>query len=118
MSAAADARRWYGQRISAMAMTVFVLAHLAVMTMAIRGGLSAAEILGRTRGSLAWAAFYSVFVLLVSAHAAIGLRNVLAEWAPARRAAGWLGVAAGLLLLALGWRAVVAVTWGADHAAQ
>ena len=112
MSTVGSARRWYWQRVSAMALALFVLAHLAVITLAVRGGLSAAEILGRTRGSLAWMAFYGIFVALVAVHAAIGLRNVLSEWAPARKAAGPLGIAAGALLLALGWRAVVAVTWG------
>jgi len=112
MSAARAARRWYWQRVSAMAMALFVLTHLVVVTLAVRGGLSAAEILGRTRGSLAWMAFYGIFVALVAVHAAIGLRNVLEEWPPTRKAAGALGLAAALLLLALGWRAVAAVTWG------
>lgn len=112
MSVARAARRWYWQRVSAMAMTLFVLVHLAIITLAVRGGLSAAEILGRTRGSLAWMAFYGIFVALVSVHAAIGLRNVLDEWAPARKLAGGLGLVAGVLLLMLGWRAVAAVTWG------
>jgi len=112
MSAARAARRWYWQRVSAMAMALFVLTHLVVVTLAVRGGLSAAEILGRTRGSLAWMAFYGIFVALVAVHAAIGLRNVLDEWPPTRKAAGVLGLAAALLLLALGWRAVAAITWG------
>lgn len=112
MSAARAARRWYWQRLSAMALALFVLVHLGVVMLAVRGGLSAAEILGRTRGSLAWMAFYGVFVALVALHAAIGLRNVLDEWTPTRRLAGVLGGVAALLLLALGWRAVAAVTWG------
>ncbi|MBV7484548.1 succinate dehydrogenase [Bordetella sp. BOR01] len=112
MSAARAARRWYWQRASAAAMALFVLAHLAIITLAVRGGLSAAEILGRTRGSLAWMAFYGIFVLLVSVHAAIGLRNVLDESAPLRKAAGPAGLVAGALLLVLGWRAVAAVTLG------
>ncbi|MCD0505888.1 succinate dehydrogenase [Bordetella petrii] len=109
---AAAARRWYWQRITGMAMALFVAAHLALIIVAIRGGLSAAEILGRTRASLGWAAFYGVFVALVSVHAAIGLRNVLEEWPPTRHWAGRLGAVAGVLLLVLGWRAVAAVTWG------
>ena len=112
MSTARAVRRWYWQRLSAMALALFVLVHLAVVMLAVRGGLSAAEILGRTRGSLAWMAFYGVFVALVALHAAIGLRNVLDEWAPTRRLAGALGGVAAVLLLALGWRAVAAVTWG------
>src|SRR5690606_32992976 len=59
MGAASAARRWYWQRISAMAVTVFVLAHLALVTWAVRGGLSAAEVLGRTQGSVGWGVFYA-----------------------------------------------------------
>ena len=47
----AQARRWYWQRISAMVLALCVLVHLGVMIYAVRGGLSAAEILGRTRGN-------------------------------------------------------------------
>ena len=54
------------QRITALAMAPLVLGHLAVMIYAIQGGLSAAEILGRTQGSLAWFLFYGLFVLAVS----------------------------------------------------
>jgi fumarate reductase subunit C len=81
------------------------------MIIAVRGGLSAADILGRTRGSAAWAMFYGAFVLAVAVHAPIGLRTVAAEWL------GWRGRAAdiacalvGGALLALGLRAIVAVT--------
>jgi fumarate reductase subunit C len=67
------------QRLSAMVMAPLVLGHIAVMIYAIQDGLSAAEILGRTQGSLAWALFYGLFVLAVSIHAAIGLRVIAAE---------------------------------------
>jgi succinate dehydrogenase hydrophobic anchor subunit len=59
----AQAKRWYWQRISAMVLALFVLVHLAVMVYAVRGGLSAAEILGRTHGSWAFGSFYAVFVI-------------------------------------------------------
>lgn len=99
------------QRLSALALAPLVLVHLFLVIYAIRGGLSAAEILGRTQGSLAWAAFYGAFVLAVSVHAPIGLRTVLAEWTPLpRRAVDALAVLAGLALLALGLRAVWIVT--------
>jgi len=111
-SAAAAARRWYVQRLTAMAMALFVAVHLGVMIWAMRGGLSAAEILGRTRESVGWALFYGVFVLLAALHAGIGLRAVLAEWTPLpARGAGLAGDAFAALLLVLGWRAVWAVTW-------
>jgi fumarate reductase subunit C len=84
--------------------------HIVVMVYAVRGGLSAAEILGRTRGSAGWAAFYALFVLAVAVHAPIGLRAVAVEWL------GWRGRTLGiflhlfgLLLLVLGLRAVWAV---------
>ena len=40
--------------------------------MCIRDSLSAAEILGRTRGSIGWAAFYGLFVVAAALHGAIG----------------------------------------------
>ena len=49
---------------------------------ATQKGLSATDILARTRGSIAWAVFYGLFVVAASVHAPIGLRTVLAEWTP------------------------------------
>ena len=48
---------WLAQRASAAALAACIVVHLATMIVAVRGGLTAAEILGRTRGSLVWAAF-------------------------------------------------------------
>ena len=104
---------YMAQRLSALVMAPFVLVHIAVMIYAIQGGLSAAEILGRTQGSVAWFLFYGMFVLAVSMHAALGLRTILAEWAGLR--GGPLTMAAwgiGLGLLVLGARSVWAVTFG------
>lgn len=70
---------YMAQRITALLMAPMVLVHLGVMIYAIQGGLSAAEILGRTQGSLFWLLFYGSFVLAVSIHAAIGLRVVVHE---------------------------------------
>lgn len=101
---------WLAQRASAAVLAVCVLVHIAVMVYAVRGGLSAGEILGRTRGSFGWAAFYTVFVIAVAVHAPIGLRAIAIEWL------GWRGRSLGifvhvfaLLLLAMGLRAVWAV---------
>lgn len=98
------------QRATAMVMAPLVLGHLAVIIYAIQGGLTAAEILSRTRGSLGWGLFYGLFVLAVSIHAAIGIRNISEEWLKLKGAAlqvvTWLF---GLGLLVLGMRAVVAV---------
>lgn len=64
------------QRITALLMAPLVIGHLVTMIYAIRGGLSAAEILSRTQGSLAWFLFYGLFVIAVSVHGAIGLRGI------------------------------------------
>jgi fumarate reductase subunit C len=111
VSARTEARLWLAQRASAALLALCVAVHLATMIVAVRGGLSAAEILGRTRGSGAWALFYGVFVLAVSIHAPIGLRTVASEWL------GWRGRGAdtacaiiALALLALGMLAVAAVS--------
>jgi fumarate reductase subunit C len=107
------ARRWYWQRITAMAMAIFVVIHIAVMVYAIQGGLSGAEVLARTRGNMLWALFYGIFVVLVSVHASIGVRNVFVEWLGLKdAAAGLLSQLIALGLLILGLRAVWAVTLG------
>jgi fumarate reductase subunit C len=101
---------WVAQRASAAVLALCVTVHLATMVYAIRGGLSAAEILSRTRGSLGWLAFYSVFVLAITVHAPIGLRPVLGEWLRWRGASRDIFLAGlGLLLAALGMRAVFGV---------
>jgi fumarate reductase subunit C len=108
--AVAQARRWYWQRISAMVLAVCVLVHLAVMIYAVRGGLSAAEILGRTRGSWGFAAFYSVFVLACAVHVPVGVTNIAQEWwGMGERSAVWLARAFAVVLLLAGLRAVYAV---------
>ena len=105
-----NVRLYVWQRGTAALMVPLVAVHLAVIFYATRQGLSAADILSRTRGSIAWAAYYGLFVAAVSIHAAIGVRNVLTEWSPlTERSAGRLAVAFGLLLAALGFRAVAAV---------
>ena len=105
-----NARLYLLQRGSALVMAPLVLVHLVMVIFAVRNGLSAEEILGRTRGSLAWGAFYGLFVAAVSLHGAIGLRVILREWFDAKphtaTALAWL---IGLGLLLLGLRAVVAV---------
>lgn len=100
------------QRITALLMAPLVIGHLAVMIYAIQGGLSAAEILGRTQGSLVWFLFYGTFVVAVAVHGAIGLRAVVHEWGGLSGAALDIFMwAVGLGLFALGARAVWAVTF-------
>lgn len=101
---------WLAQRASAAVLAVCVVVHLVTIVYAVQGGLSAAEILSRTRGNVAWFAYYSLFVLAVTVHAPIGLRPVLGEWL------GWRGRSRDLALLFfaaglawLGMRAVLGV---------
>ncbi len=104
---------WIAQRASAAVLALCVIVHLATVIYAIRGGLSAAEILGRTRGNFAWLGFYSLFVLAVSVHAATGLRAVLGEWmAWTGRSRDFALLALSLALAWLGLRAVFAVFAG------
>jgi len=98
------------QRISAAVLAIAVVVHLATIIYAVRGGLTAGEILARTEGNAAYVAFYMLFVLAVAVHAPIGLRNVLREWL------GWKGrtcdgalAAFAIVLFALGGRAVAAL---------
>ena len=103
-------RLYLWQRLSALVMVPLVAGHLAVMMVAVRDGLTAAEILSRTQGSLAWGLFYGLFVIAVSIHAAIGVRVIAHE--TLKVSGGTLTVltwALGLGLLALGGRAVAAV---------
>ena len=101
------------QRITAAILAVLVLVHLAVIAYAVQDGLSAGEILSRTRGSLGWGLFYGLFVVTVAVHGSIGLRGILTEWARlGRGAANGAAWATALVLLALGLRAVWAVTGG------
>ena len=111
MSARSETMLWVAQRATAVLLALCVVVHLATMIVAVKGGLTASEILTRTRGNAAWAAFYGVFVLAVAIHAPIGLRTVAGEWLQWRgRTADACCVAVGVMLLALGWRAVAAVT--------
>lgn len=110
MTRKAEALLWIAQRASAAVLALCVVVHLATIIYAVRGGLTADEILGRTRGNGAWLAFYGVFVFAVAIHAPIGLRTVLGEWL------GWRGpsreaflAAVSAFLLFTGLRAVMAV---------
>lgn len=103
-------RLYIFQRLSAALMLPLILGHLAAIFYATSNGLSAAEILGRTRGSFAWAGFYGLFVVLAAVHGSIGVRAVLGEWTPLRdRTLDLVMWAFGSLLLVLGLRAVIAV---------
>lgn len=113
MNAASDRRRaqthlWVAQRVTAMLLALAVVVHLVMIIGAVRGGLSAAEILSRTRGNGAWLAFYVAFALAAGLHGAIGLRNIAAETIGLRgRAADLAWLAIGLLTAGFGIRAAI-----------
>jgi fumarate reductase subunit C len=97
------------QRVTAAFLALAVVVHLATIMIAVRGGLSAAEIIGRTRGNEAWLLFYALFALAAGLHGAIGLRNIAGEWLGWRGRGldmAWLGI--GLLTAIFGMRAA----WG------
>jgi len=98
------------QRASAAVLAFAVTVHLATILYAVRGGLTAGEVLARTRGNGWFLAFYLLFVLAVAVHAPIGLRNILREWTPWRdRSLDMVLALFALLLLGLGLRAALAV---------
>ena len=98
------------QRVSAAVLAFAVGVHIATILYAVRGGLSAGEVLARTRGNGWFLAFYLLFVLAVAIHAPIGLRNILREWTTWRSRTLDLAMAAvAALLLGLGLRAALAV---------
>ena len=108
-AARGQAHLWVVQRITAMILALAVLVHLVTILLAIRGGLSAREILARTQGSEVWLGFYVVFALAAGLHGAIGLRNIAGEtfgWRVRGLDFCWLAV--GLLTAAFGIRAA----WG------
>ncbi|MBN9260707.1 MAG: succinate dehydrogenase, partial [Hyphomicrobium sp.] len=95
-------RLYTWQRLTAVLMVPLIAVHLIIIY-ATNRGLSAAEILGRTRGSIAWGLYYSLFVVAASIHGAIGVRGVAREWLGWRETAldrlMWIF---GVVLLVLG----------------
>ena len=98
------------QRVTAFVLAAAVAVHLGTILYTTRGGLTAADILARTRGNVWFLIFYATFVVAVAIHAPIGLRNVLREWTAWRgRTLDFTLALFSILLLVLGLRAVVAV---------
>lgn len=107
MTAATQAKLWYLQRISAMAMAIFVLIHLGIIIYAVHNGLSAAAVLGRTQGNWPLGAFYAVFVLACAVHVPVGLQAIAAEWLNWRgRSVGVAASLYGILIAVMGLRAI------------
>ena len=110
MSVRHETALWVAQRATAVVLAVCVLVHLVTIVYAVRGGLSAGEILDRTRGSLGWGLFYGVFVIAAAVHGAIGLRAIAAEWLGFRGEAAEVATTiVGLVLTVMGLRGVIAV---------
>ncbi len=98
------------QRLTALILAPLVIAHLVMILIVADGGLTAADILARTRGSVGWGLFYGTFVLAAAIHGPIGLRNVIQEHTSWRgRSLDAAMLLLGGLLATLGGRAVVAV---------
>ena len=109
MNVKTQALLWIAQRASAALLGLCVVVHLATLIYAVRGGLTAAEILARTQGSAAWLGFYSIFVAAIAVHVPIGLRAVLGEWLDWRGASRDAALCFfALFLVFFGMRAV----WG------
>lgn len=103
-------RAYLWQRGTALVLIAFIAVHLGVIFYATGRHLAAADILARTRGSIAWALFYGTFVLAAAIHASIGIQAPLVEWfSLKRRVALAVGYGFGALLVGLGLRAVAAV---------
>ena len=108
MSTRGQTHLWVVQRVTAMVLAVAVLVHLVTIVVAVRGGLSAAEILSRTRGNEAWLAFSTVFAICAGLHGAIGLRTIAAETLGLRgRGADLAWVALGVITAGFGIRAAI-----------
>ena len=105
-----NAALFIAQRATAMILAFAVTVHLATIIYAVRGGLTAGEVLARTRGNGWFLALYLVFVVAVAIHAPIGLRNIAREWSPWRGRSLDLVLAAFCVLLAgLGVSAALAL---------
>ncbi|MCP3686888.1 MAG: succinate dehydrogenase [Gammaproteobacteria bacterium] len=106
-----ERRLFIFQRASALLLAPLLIVHLGLILFAVRDGLSAAEILGRTQGNILWMLFYGLFVIAVTIHAPIGLRKVLQEWTGISRILiNSFSIIFALLLLTLGLRAVMAIS--------
>jgi fumarate reductase subunit C len=101
---------YLAQRGTAVVLAFAVTIHLVTIIYAIRGGLTAGEVLARTHGNRWFLGFYLVFVLAAAIHAPIGLRSILREWAKWRgRSLDIAMLAFSALLMVLGVRAALAV---------
>ncbi|MEQ8506423.1 MAG: succinate dehydrogenase [Rhodospirillales bacterium] len=104
----AETLEWLVQRVSAMVLALCVIVHLAVIVIAVQGGVTSKEIVARVGGSVPWLLFYSTFVVAVALHAPAGLRNILREYTGlGKRATHWIMAGVCVLILVMGFRAVI-----------
>ena len=105
-----NVRHYILQRATAALMVPLIILHLGIIFYATRRGLSAADILGRTRGSFVWGGVYALFVVCAAVHGSIGMAAVAREWLGLKgRAIDVVMWGFGAILLVLGLRAVAAV---------
>ena len=106
-----EAQLYSLQRLSAVIMAPLVVVHLITIMYAVRGGLSAEEILARTSGASAGIVVCGVVGGAVWGEDPGGERKMLIEWAGVkRRLAGWIAVMLGGIVFITGMRAVIAVS--------
>lgn len=107
-NARVETRIWLLQRASAAVLALCVIVHLGMIIYAVQDGLSAAEIIGRVSGNIAWFAFYAVFVIAVALHAPIGIRTILNEMTGLDPKQTHLIMAIlCLIILTMGFRAII-----------
>ena len=105
-----SAALFIAQRATAAILAFAVAGHLATIVYAVRGGLTAADVLGRTRHNGWFLAFYALFVIAAAIHAPIGLRNVVREWSSWRgRSLDYALAAFCALLVVMGLAAALAL---------
>jgi fumarate reductase subunit C len=103
--------RFVLQRGSAAVLALCVVVHLATMIYAVRHALTAGAIVARMQASVAWPAFYTLFVVAVAIHAPLGLRTIVDEWLGLRGpVVDVLLACAALVLLGGGLYAVASLT--------
>jgi fumarate reductase subunit C len=101
---------WIVQRGAALVLALAVTVHLGTIIYAVRQGLSAAAILARLQGNVAWLLFYLVFAAAAALHGGIGLRTIVRETTAWRGPSLEAAVGAFILLIAFaGWRAAGAL---------
>jgi len=110
VSARVETWLWIAQRAGAVVLTFAVALHLATIIYAVHHGRSAAAILARTQGNLAWLIFYAIFALAAALHGGIGLRTIIRETTVWRGITLDITIAAVIVALSFaGWCAVSAL---------